>query len=635
MTRELEGLSTLNARIKKVIIIGLDGFEPTITETMLRTGELPNMARIRQAGGYARVLTTPSAQTPVAWSTFATGTNPGGHGIFDFVHRDPKTYYPTLSLNRYVQKNAFTMPRAINMRRGTTMWALLSAASIPSVVLRHPCTYPPDELRGRMLAGLGVPDLRGGLGTTTFYAAASDIAPGENESVVPVRVAADFTVATHLIGPRNPRDRSDFTTPITIRLDPAGRRAVLHSEGQPRELALGEGCWSDWLKVKFRTGPLMSVRGMVRFFLVQAAPVFQLHASPVNFDPDAPLFPISAPADYAAELAAKVGPFHTTGMVEDYGGLNNGRFDEAAYLEHCASVMAERQRMMTHELDRFVEGLFYCLLDTPDRLSHMFWRFREPTHPANTANPLPVAEADRRDLARAIEEHCRQCDAVVGSALAHTDDRTLLIVLSDHGMSSFQRGLHLNTWLHENGFMAFKKGIEPGAEAGDFLKAVDWSRTKAYALGLGSIYLNLRGREANGIVEVDDADQVKAEIVRGLTGLRDPERSTVAVRSVATREQVFSGAYVEESPDLLVNFARGYRVSWGTPLGGAPAGLFEDNTKRWGGDHAVDPALVPGVLFMNRPFDSKDPSLADLAPTILEAFGAPKGPAMEGRSLLV
>jgi predicted AlkP superfamily phosphohydrolase/phosphomutase len=625
----------LNSPFQKVIVIGLDGFEPAIAEAMLRAGELPNLARIRQAGGYARVRTTPSAQTPVAWSTFATGTNPGGHGIFDFVHRDPKTYYPTLSLNRYVQKNAFTMPKAVNMRRGVTVWELLSAASVSSVVLRHPCTYPPDDIRGRMLAGLGVPDLRGGLGTTTFYAAGSDLAAGESENVVPVRVAAGGTIVTHLIGPRNPRDRSDFTSAITIRLDPAGRRAVLLSDGQPRELALTEGRWSDWLKVKFRTGPLMSVRGMVRFYLAQAAPGFQLHASPVNFDPDAPLFPISAPAGYAGELAAKLGTFYTTGMVEDHGGLNNGRFDEAAFLEQCSQVMAERERMMLYELARFREGLFYLLFDTPDRLQHMFWRFREPEHPANAANPLPPSEATRRDLARAIEEHYRQCDAVVGKALAYAGDRTLFIALSDHGMGSFQRGLHLNTWLHDNDFMAFKGGIEPGAEAGDFLKAVNWSRTKAYALGLGSIYLNLRGREANGIVTPEEAGQVKADIARGLAGLRDPERGAVAVRSVATREQVFAGAYVDESPDLLVNFAPGYRVSWGTPLGGAPAGLFEDNTKRWGGDHATDPALVPGVLFMNRPFDAADPSLADLAPTILDAFGVPKGPAMEGRSRLV
>ncbi len=626
----------MSAPTRKIIVVGLDGLEPGIAEPMLRAGELPNLGRISQAGGFARVRTTPSAQTPVAWSTFATGTNPAGHGIFDFVHRDPTTYYPILSLNRYVQKNAFTMPKAVNMRRGTPFWELLSAAGIPSVVLRHPCTYPPDELRGRMLAGVGVPDLRGGLGTTTFYSSAAGVRAGESENVVAVRPAADGTIATHVIGPRNPRDRSDFKLDIKIRLDPAGRRAVLHSDGQPKELALAEGQWSDWLRVKIKTGPLMSVRGMVRFYLAQVAPVFALHASPINFDPDAPLFPISAPPPYAGELAAKLGTFYTTGMVEDHGGLNNGRIDEAAYLDQCAGVMAERTRMMLYELERLREGFFYCLFDTPDRLQHMFWRFREPEHPANAANDPSMPETKRRELAHVVEEHYRQCDAVVGKALAYAGDDTLVVVLSDHGMNSFQRGLHLNSWLLDHGFLAYQPGQRPDGDSTDFLfsKAVDWSRTKAYALGLGSIYLNLRGREASGIVGPDEASQVQAEIVRGLAGLRDPDRGAVAVHSVATRDQVFSGAYVDEAPDLLVNFAPGYRVSWGTPLGGAPVGLFEDNTRRWGGDHAINPDHVPGVLFMNRPFRSENPSLADLAPTILGAFGVSPGPAMEGRSLL-
>jgi predicted AlkP superfamily phosphohydrolase/phosphomutase len=283
--------------------------------------------------------------------------------------------------------------------------------------------------------------------------------------------------------------------------------------------------------------------------------------------------------------------------------------------------------MMALELDRFKDGFFYCLFDTPDRMQHMFWRFREPDHPANRGGYDP-------ELAHAIEDHYRDCDALVGRALAHADDRTLFIVLSDHGMSSFQRGLHLNTWLHDNGFLAFQPGVQPGDGADDLFKGVDWARTQAYALGLGAIYLNLKGREGSGTVAPEDAPRVKDAIARGLAGLRDEADGKVAVRSVAMREQVYSGAYAGESPDLVVNFAEGYRVSWGTPLGGSPAGLFEDNDRRWGGDHAIDPPLVPGVLLINRPFQGDDPSLVDLAPTILNAFGLAKGPAMEGSSLL-
>ncbi|HXE57978.1 MAG TPA: alkaline phosphatase family protein [Gemmatimonadales bacterium] len=613
--------------ISKVIVIGLDGLEPTIVEPMVERGELPALARLRSVGGYSRVRTTYPAQTPVAWSTFATGTNPGGHGIYDFVRRDPRTYFPDFSLNRYEQKNAFLPPRAVNLRRGTPFWELLTAAGVPSTIIRCPCTFPPDELKGRMLSGMGVPDLRGGLGTSTFYTSADAVRAGESEQVIRVEPRGD-TVRTHLIGPRHPRTRADILHEITVRLEPAARRVTILTDGEPRELRVDVGAWSAWARVKFKTGLLQGVHGMVRFHLVRLEPHLELYASPVNFDPESTLlYPISAPADYARELSKAVGTFYTTGMVEDHGGLTNGRFDEAAYLAQCDDVLRERERMLQHELARHREGVLFCLFDTPDRVQHMFWRFREDDHPANR-------DGVDRGLERVIEDHYRACDDIVGRALAQADDRTLFVVLSDHGFSSFQRGFHINTWLHDQGLLALKPGVVPGEEAGEFFRAVDWSRTQAYALGIGSVYLNVKGREAQGVVDPSEAERLAGRIARALTGVCDPERGRVAVRGAATRAQLYSGAHAQDSPDLVVLFEAGYRASWTTALGGVPRGHFEDNVKKWGGDHIVDPGLVPGVLFMNRPFRGESVGLADLAPTILGALGVPKGPAMEGESLL-
>jgi predicted AlkP superfamily phosphohydrolase/phosphomutase len=613
--------------MKKVIIIGLDGFEPKIVERMLEAGDLPNLAKLREQGGYSRIRTTYPAQTPVAWSTFATGTNPGRHGIFDFIRRDPKTYLPDLSMNRYEQKNAYLPPKAVNLRRGTPLWQLLSAAGISSSVVRCPCTYPPDDIQGRMLSGMGVPDLRGGLGTSTFYTSDKTVKTGESESVLNIKAEPDGTIRTYIIGPRNPKTRSDLRFDITVQIDISAKRVTVFSEGQPKALEIREGEWSDWLKVKFKLGMLQSIKGMVRFYLVQTDPVFELYAAPVNFDPEAPLFPISSPPEYAKELTREVGTYYTTGMVEDHGGLNNERFDEHAYLEQCEAVLREREQMMHYELDRLKEGFFFCLFDTPDRIQHMFWRFGEHDHPANRVKPS-------KDLAHVIDEHYRACDRVVGEAMQYADDQTLCITLSDHGMNSFQRGVHLNTWLHSNGLLSLRNGTRPGDEAGDFFHSVDWDRTKAYAVGLGGIYLNLKGRERQGIVEPGEAEGLKASIAEGLTDLRDAALGRVAIRSIVTREQVYTGPFVDEAPDLLVNFSEGYRVSWTTALGGIPEGHFEDNVKKWGGDHIIDPSLVPGVLFMNRAFRENQASLLDMAPTILEALGAPPGEAMEGKSLL-
>jgi predicted AlkP superfamily phosphohydrolase/phosphomutase len=613
--------------MKKVLVLGFDGLDPQIAEAMLAAGELPNLASLQSAGGYNRLETTYPAQTPVAWSTFSTGTNPGGHGIFDFLSRDPKTYLPVLALSRYEQKNAFVPPKVVNGRRGTPMWELLTNAGIASTIIRCPCTYPPDKIKGRMLAGVGVPDLRGGLGTGTFYTTSDDVEADHNERVIRLTYDGRSPVTTQLIGPRNPKTRADLGFEITLHPDLSARKLVLRSEGQPDALEIKEGRWSGWLRVKFKAGMLSTVQGTVRFYLQRLEPRLELYASPVNFDPAAPLFPISYPENYAGELQARMGNFYTTGMAEDHDGLNNGRFDEAAFLNQCKTVLREREKMMLYELERFDEGLFFCLFDTPDRLQHMMWRFREPNHPSNQ-------NGFSEELRRAVEDHYRACDTIVGEALDAVDERTLFIVLSDHGINSFKRGLNLNTWLYENGFLALKNGGRPGKENGEFFQNVDWARTSAYALGLGTIYLNLRGREEQGIVSTEDSEGIKTAIVKGLSGLRDIERGEVAVRSVVTREQIYRGPYTTEAPDLLVNFSEGYRVSWDTPLGGIPDCLFEDNTRRWGGDHVIDPCLVPGVLWMNRPFAAERANLVDLAPTILATLGVPKGQDMEGRNLL-
>jgi predicted AlkP superfamily phosphohydrolase/phosphomutase len=610
---------------RTVIVVGLDGVDPRLVEPLLASGSLPNLARLRAEGGYAPLQTTHPAQTPVAWSTFATGANPGRHGIFDFIRRDPLTYLPDLSLTRFERKAAYLPPRAVNLRRGTPVWEILSAAGVPSCILRCPCTFPPDDIRGRMLSGMGVPDLRGGLGTATLYTSQPGIKAEDNEHVLHVVSDADGAIRTRLIGPRNPASQGDFTADLVFQPEVARRSVTIRSDGQPKAVEVREGQWSEWLRVRFKTGLLQSISGVVRFILLRLEPVFELYASPVNFDPEAPMFPISAPAAYARELARQVGTFYTTGMVEDHGGLNNGRFDEAAFLAQCDGVLRERSAMMRFELDRVREGLLFCLFDTPDRVQHMFWRFRD----------RPPEGGDGSALARAIDEHYRACDRIIGEALGRADDRTLVIVLSDHGVGDFRRGVHLNTWLHDQGLLRLAAGVRPGEDAGDLLRRVDWERTRAYALGLTGIYLNLKGRESRGIVGPGEVPTLGRSIATALGAVRDPENDgRPPIRRVLSREQLYAGPYADESPDLVVNFANGYRVSWGTALGAVPVGHFEDNVKKWSGDHLMDPSLVPGVLFMNRPFRGEGAGLVDLAPTILAALGVPSGPDMEGRSLL-
>ncbi|HYR42480.1 MAG TPA: alkaline phosphatase family protein, partial [Terriglobia bacterium] len=551
------------------------------------------------------------------------------HGIFDFICRDPKTYLPDVALTLFERpKNLLAQPRIVNRRSGVPLWQTLSAAGIPSTVLRCPCTFPPETLQGRMLAGVGVPDVRGSQSKGTFYTQDTTAVAQENEQLI--FLDSGDEIATRVIGPRNTKASplADTSCEVRVQVDKAACKLVIHIGGSPAKIEVTEKSWSEWARFKFKFSMLQSVTGIARFYVRQLEPHLEFYLSAVNFDPSAPMFPVSAPADYARELADKVGLFSTLGMAEDHNGLNNGRLDEAAYLQQCELVLGERERTMRFELDRFSEGFFFTLFDTPDRVQHMLWRFRDREHPGFEPDLSP-------ELATRIEEHYRRCDALLSVVLDKTDENTLLIVLSDHGFGTFRRTFDTNTWLWQNGLLALKDNRKPGEDLGDGFAAVDWSKTYAYAVGLGGIYLNFKGRESIGILEEgSEAERVRRAIQTGLADFPDAHTQRAAIRSVSRREELYSGAFVENSPDLLVNFNRGFRVSWQSAVGGFATSVMEDNMRRWSGDHIVDPESVPGILFMNRAALHDAARIIDLAPTVLHYLGVTVPRSMEGASLL-
>jgi predicted AlkP superfamily phosphohydrolase/phosphomutase len=623
-------LGNLGSRLsKKVIVIGLDGLEPSIVDKMLGRGELPNLAKIRHSGTYLRLKTTYPAQTPVAWSSFATGTNPGGHGIFDFISRDPQTYLPDAALSRFERpKSMLGQPRVVSQRKGVPLWQPLSEAGVPSTILRCPCTFPPDSIHGRMLAGVGVPDVRGAQSKGTFYTQDRSVVAQESEQVI--FLDPGDNLSSRVIGPRNTKHApaSDTFGEIRVQVDKARRKLVIDTGGTPARIEVREKGWSEWVRFKFKFSMLQAVTGIARFYVRQLEPGVEFYVSAVNFDPAAPMFPVSSPGDYAKEIAEKIGLFSTLGMAEDHNGLNNGRLDEAAYLQHCELVLEERERLVRMELDRFKEGFFFVLYDTPDRMQHMMWRFRDPQHPGHEGDL-----ASR--FGSSIEEHYQRCDRLLAPVLDKVDEDTMLMVLSDHGFNTFRRAFDTNTWLWQNGLLALKDGRKPGEDLGEAFAAVDWSRTQAYAVGLGGIYLNLKGRERDGIVdEGTEAERVRSAIQVGLTGVVDAAAQRPAIRTVSRKEEIYSGAFTANSPDLLVNFCPGFRVSWQSAVGGFADSLLFDNTRRWSGDHIIDPEAVPGILFTNRALPRAHASITDLAPTILSHFGVAAPKSMEGRSLL-
>ena len=489
-----------------------------------------------------------------------------------------------------------------------------------------------------MLAGVGVPDLRGAQNKGTFYTQNKDAQARESEQLVILGTGDD--VKTHIIGPRNTRQSSaaDALCEIKVHVKEDRHTLIFETGGTPERIEVAEKSWSDWVRFKFKLSMLQSVTGIARIHVKQIQPAVEFYVTAVNFDPAAPLFPVSSPANYAKDVAGQIGLFSTLGMAEDHNGLNNSRFDENAYLAQCELVLEERERLMNFELDRFREGFFFLLYDTPDRLQHMLWRFRDRQHPGYVPDLA-------KEYLNVIEHHYSRCDKLLDSVLANADENTLFIVLSDHGFNTFRRAFDTNTWLHQNGLLALKNGKRPSEDCGIASSDVDWSRTYAYAVGLGGIYLNFRGREREGILEEGtEAERVRHAIQSGLAGIPDAATGCIAVRGVSRREEIYSGPYAANAPDLLVNFCPGFRVSWQSAVGGFANSLIEDNMRKWSGDHIVDPESVPGICFIKTNEGAqllpgfsgtgKVPCIIDLAPTILNYLGVPVPQTMEGTSLI-
>jgi predicted AlkP superfamily phosphohydrolase/phosphomutase len=621
-------------RFRRVVILGLDGLDYGLTERMLAEGKLPHLDALRRQGCFKPLGTTLLSISPVARSSFQSGTNPGKHNIYDFLMPDRTTYEPKLSSaeirppRRMLRLGKYRIPLGRAdvriLRKSRPFWNYLGDRGVFSSILRVPSTFPPEKLRGVLLSAMCAPDLRGTQGMFSYYTTRPQ-REGERIGGEVHRVTrAGDTIRAHLIGPDNPlrTDRRPLTAPFVVTLN--GNRAVLRIGGARCELRPDE--YTDWVPVRFRAAPGFSVRGVCRFLLLEAGAEFGLYVTPINIDPESPVMPITAPFIYSRSLTRRQGPFATLGLAEDTWAVNEHVLGDEHFLRQCLDADREREAMFFDSLDKVPMGLCVVVFDGTDRLQHVFRRDLDPTHPSRAQHPVPAGR-------NVIEDLYRRMDDLVGRTVARCRrEDTLLLVISDHGFNGFRRGLDLNRWLEENGYLSFHEG----RRAEDYLAGVDWSRTRAFALGLSGIFVNLKGKYAQGIVEPGaEADKLRDEIARRLTGLVDPQTGTSAVKQTYVTARVYRGPYTENAPDLIPGYRRGYRASWETAIGRGTESVFHDNTRAWSGDHCIDPSLIPGVLFCNRPIETERCRLMDIGPTVLSLFGVPVPAHMDGKPLVV
>jgi predicted AlkP superfamily phosphohydrolase/phosphomutase len=611
---------------KRVIVLGFDGMDYSLTERLMSEGRLPNLARLANEGRFGPLQTSIPPQSPVAWSEFITGLDAGGHGIFDFMHRDPATMVPYLSTSRTegpgrtVKLGRWQIPLSGGqvqlLRYGTPFWEVLEEYGVPTTIVRIPANFPPSGSASRELSGMGTPDILGTYGTFSFFTTAPEritavIAGG---GAVYDAEVIDHVFHGSLRGPAHPflAEPRNLEADFTVYIDPT--RPVAKIVLGEQEVVLQEGEWSEWLTVDYKLMSFVkSLVGTCRFYLKQIRPEFQLYVTPINLDPLDPAMPISTPPDFAAELASATGRYYTQGMAEDTRALTAGVFDDDEFLAQAAMVAAENRKQYGYILERFEGGLLFYYFGHLDMVSHVMWRAMDSSHPAHD----PIADGPYRDV---IEDLYTEADEIVGETLEHIDDNTMLIVMSDHGFVSWRRAFNLNTWLKENGYLTLKDPSRQGES--EFFANLDWSRTQAYALGLNGLYINLKGRERFGIVPRGQRTLIIDEISRGLLRVTDPKTGEPAIAKVYQRDHVYRDTgHREIGPDLIIGYAAGFRSSDESAVGRIPHGIFYDNVSKWSAGHEIDREAVPGVLFTNRPLRLEVESLKDVAAAVLAEFG--------------
>jgi predicted AlkP superfamily phosphohydrolase/phosphomutase len=627
-----------NALAPRVIVLGVDGMDPGLATKWMREGRLPNLAKLAERGVFRPLDTSNPSMSPVAWSTFATGVDASRHAIYDFLTRDPCTYGPLLSstdiqaakrvanIGRYVVP--LGKPRMRLLQKSQAFWKLLGDRHVFSIVQRVPITFPPVPFRGLLLSGMCVPDLRGTQGTFSFFSTRQDehghAAYTGGEQTVLRRKGN--RMRSRIVGPDNSLLRSGgrMTLPMTLEVAEGGQHLRVEIDGsEPFELPLRT--YSPWVRLAFRPGLGVKVHGIARFYLNRIEPEVELYMTPIHIDPENPAMPISHPQVYSVYLAKKQGPFATLGLAEDTWALNERVIDEKAFFEQAMAIYEERERMFLDAVAQTKKGLLTTVFDTTDRVQHMFYRYLDPTHPAN-------AGKDTSEWTDAIPQVYERVDALIGRLWQEIDRQdTVFMVISDHGFTNFRRGVNLNTWLRENGYLVLRDGHDT---SGDWFEHVDWTRTRAFALGLTGLFINRKGREASGIVaEGEEYRRLVDEIAAKLEALVDPQTGVRAVRKARASYATFDGPYRLDAPDLLVGYEGGYRNSWECATGAVTASVFSDNTKSWSGDHCVDPDIVPGVFFCNRRIATEAPRLIDIPVSVVELFGHPRARYMQGEMI--
>lgn len=583
----------------RTLVLGFDAFDPVIFETLYEQGLLPNLGGFVNSGGYARFAVANPPQSEVSWTSIATGLNPGGHGMFDFVHRDPKTY--ALSVSLLPTQSGMLGTRFVRPHTARTIFDHAVDQGYPATSLWWPATFPADPGSPvRTLPGLGTPDILGRLGVGTRFSTDPDLAAedGKTRGTVLQRYGQGRYHGT-IEGPIRKTLRGTQTSKLDFTLEVADADSARLTIGEQR-IDLQRGAWSPILHLSFDLGLFLSVNAITRVILTRTGADVVLYMLPLQQHPLHTPWDYGSPSGFVKDSWHECGPFLTLGWPQDTTALEEGCISDEQFLDLCDSIAEARERVLMHHLKDFDEGVLACVFDTLDRIQHMFWR-EQPDVVKNWYVKLDA-------FVGRVEKYL----ARNGSAPPH------VVIVSDHGFTDFNYKVHLNRWLIDRGYLVARATGPDGS-----LSTAEWSRTRAYALGLNGLYVNLTGREGRGIVKQAEYDATVEQLRQALTQWRGPDNRRV-VQEVWRQRDAFTGPLARYGPDLVVGFSPGYRASSETGLGQWKPEAIVGNGDHWQGDHCVAATAVPGVIFATSGLDNlHNPAYGDFP--ALAVGAAPDG----------
>lgn len=510
----------------RLLVIGLDGATFDLIKPWAAEGKLPTLARLIAEGSHGLLRSVPNMNSAGAWTSFATGKNPGKHGIYYFDEHVDGSYQ-----KRFLSGSA---------RDGVTFWQYLSRAGKRQLIVNVPMTYPAEAINGCMLAG--------------------------------------------------------EDTPST----------------------------------------------------------------------DSPGF--AYPAGLAAELRQNVGDYIIDHGI--WGFMKQGRKDLA--LERLLQTIDKRQAYARYLLQRKPWDLAVVVFTESDAAHHVFWRDMDPRHPDHTAQGAA-------QFADAIQRVYQKLDACVAELLADAGPATV-IIMSDHGGGFDQRGSeYLNGWLADRGYLVYERteqapapgnaarravrtlaeriyrlldkrlnreskrklqrllpGVRERVESSIRFKNIDWTRTRAYADGVkDEVWINLRGREPQGVVDPAGYDALADELRLALQDCRDAQTGQPVVEWVRRRDELYQGPHVGRAPDLSIHWRAAFVISGLLGKDGRPIARATWLPRRQfiSGGHRPDGILIAWGEQVRHNVEVLGAQLMDLCPTILHLMGQPAPADMDGTVL--